>query len=631
MVFLCAVGLPGFFIPTAFCLPVAGAWRNETAAGLIRVHKPVDSMAYIVLARKWRPLTFEDVAGQEHVTRTLMNALQQQRMGHAFIFAGPRGVGKTTAARLLAKALNCESQPAINPCNQCKSCKAVTEGHSLDVIEIDGASNRGIDEIRNLRENIRFSPASSRYKVYIIDEVHMLSKEAFNALLKTLEEPPAHAVFIFATTEIHRVPLTILSRCQRFDFKRIPTAVIADRLQQIAEFEKIPIERDGLLLISRKAEGSMRDATSILDQLASSSVEALTVEKVQEALGLINEELFFEFTDLMPQKDDGAVIRFARAVFQQGHDLVNFLHGMEEHFRNLLIARATGSTQLLETSDYFKNLYQEKAALFTEKDLLHYIDILTQNESLLKYSENPQLILELLLLKLTHKPLSVELEELLELLKNLPDSPAPAGSAPPAPNPGPQPGAPTPPPQPPSSSAPGAAPFKLPGDYPSSVKEPSKGRFDSLKKNSLPTSTAPSATVETETTVAANAPAVTLADVTGRWDQLIVAIKKEKIALSSFLQDGVPYKVEGRVLQIAFDPKTGFHMDHVQKNAPVIERVMAQELGMPLRIKCIKVQFEQEGIQRQVQTPEEAFESMKNKEPVLKKIIELFDCENMDE
>lgn len=588
-------------------------------------------MAYIVLARKWRPLTFEDVAGQEHVTRTLMNALQQQRMGHAFIFAGPRGVGKTTAARLLAKALNCETQPAINPCNQCKSCKAVTEGHSLDVIEIDGASNRGIDEIRNLRENIRFSPASSRYKVYIIDEVHMLSKEAFNALLKTLEEPPAHAVFIFATTEIHRVPLTILSRCQRFDFKRIPTAVIADRLQQIAEFEKIPIDRDGLLLISRKAEGSMRDATSILDQLASSSAETLTVEKVQEALGLINEELFFEFTDLIPQKEDAAVIRFARAVFEQGHDLVNFLHGLEEHFRNLLIARATGSTQLLETSDYFKNLYQEKAPLFAEKDLLHYIDILTQNEALLKYSENPQLILELLLLKLVHKPLSVALEELLELLKNLPDSPAPAGSIPPAPNPGPQPGAPTPPPQPPSSSAPAMAPFRPAGDYPSSVKEPSKGRFDSLKKNSLPASPAPFAATETETTVAADVPPVNLADVSGRWNELIAAIKKEKIALSSFLQDGVPYKVEGRMLQIAFDPKTGFHMDHVQKNASMIERVMAQELGMPLRIKCIKVQFEQEGIQRQVQTPEEAFESMKNKEPVLKKIIELFDCENMDE
>jgi len=588
-------------------------------------------MAYIVLARKWRPLTFEDVAGQEHVTRTLMNALQQQRMGHAFIFAGPRGVGKTTAARLLAKALNCETQPAINPCNQCKSCKAVTEGHSLDVIEIDGASNRGIDEIRNLRENIRFSPASSRYKVYIIDEVHMLSKEAFNALLKTLEEPPAHAVFIFATTEIHRVPLTILSRCQRFDFKRIPTAVIADRLQQIAEFEKIPIDRDGLLLISRKAEGSMRDATSILDQLASSSAETLTVEKVQEALGLINEELFFEFTDLIPQKEDAAVIRFARAVFEQGHDLVNFLHGLEEHFRNLLIARATGSTQLLETSDYFKNLYQEKAPLFAEKDLLHYIDILTQNEALLKYSENPQLILELLLLKLVHKPLSVALEELLELLKNLPDSPAPAGSIPPAPNPGPQPGAPTPPPQPPSSSAPAMAPFRPAGDYPSSVKEPSKGRFDSLKKNSLPASPAPSTATETETTVAADVPPVNLADVSGRWNELIAAIKKEKIALSSFLQDGVPYKVEGRMLQIAFDPKTGFHMDHVQKNASMIERVMAQELGMPLRIKCIKVQFEQEGIQRQVQTPEEAFESMKNKEPVLKKIIELFDCENMDE
>lgn len=584
-------------------------------------------------------MKFEDVAGQEHVTRTLMNALQQNRMGHAFIFAGPRGVGKTTAARLLAKAVNCENQPAVNPCNECKSCQSITEGSSLDVIEIDGASNRGIDEIRNLRENIRFSPASSKYKVYIIDEVHMLSKEAFNALLKTLEEPPSHAIFIFATTEIHRVPLTILSRCQRFDFKRIPTTVIADRLQEIAGNENLDIDRESLLLISRKSEGSMRDATSILDQAISSTDGQPTLEKVQEALGIISEELFFEFTDLMQQKNDGEILQFAQKVFSQGHDVINFIHGLEEHFRNLLMTRATASTKLLETSDYFKNLYQENAERFAEKDLVHYLDILTQNESLLKYSENPQLILELLLLKLAHKPLTVDLEELLALLRDQADDAADSGG-PPSPRPlpdtpsvGPASGVPPKPsPEPPKPSSGG---FKI------SEKKDAKNQFESLKKSILPASP-PSENIaveelpsDAEEPAAAenhhSVPSISLSAVIEKWNDLIAAVRREKIALSSFLQDGVPYRIEGSSIEIAFDPKTGFHMSHVQKNAATIERIMAEEFQLPLRIKCIKLKFEQEGIQKNVQSPEEIFENMKNKEPVLKKIIELFDCENLDD
>ena len=601
-------------------------------------------MTYIVLARKWRPMQFEDVVGQEHVSRTLMNALEQNRLGHAFIFSGPRGVGKTTTARLLAKAVNCENQPAINPCNQCQTCTSVTGGNNLDVIEIDGASNRGIDEIRNLRENIRFAPAVAKYKIYIIDEVHMLSKDAFNALLKTLEEPPSHAIFIFATTEIHRVPLTILSRCQRYDFKRIPTATITGQLEEIAGQEKINIDKESLLLIARKADGSMRDATSILDQITSFAKEKLTVEAVRESLGIISEELYFEFTDLMQTKNDGQVIFYAQKIMQLGHDLMNFIQGLEEHFRNLLVTKATGGTNLLETSDYYKSLYEKNSAQFSGKDLLHYVDILAQNEQLLKFSENPQLMLELLLLKLTHKPLSVELDELLKLLKNMPDNPGSGGT--PASSPTPPPSSPSP-----ATSGPGNTPSTKPpvtssspparpaqGSPPSAFSEetPPKNHFTGLQSLKLPgaepePSQAAETVVETAPAESETALNISLDQISGSWSEIVAAVKKEKIALASFLQDGVPYQLAGNTWQVAFDPKTGFHMDHVQKNAKIIEAALKNKLQNTIKIQCLKLDFEDKGIQKQVQSPEEIFESMKDKEPVLKKIIDLFDCENLEE
>ncbi len=593
-------------------------------------------MSYIVLARKWRPMTFEAVVGQEHVTRTLMNALEQQRIAHAYIFAGPRGVGKTTVARLLAKAVNCEKQPAVDPCNQCQHCRAVTEGHSMDVLEIDGASNRGIDEIRNLRENIRFAPANARYKVYIIDEVHMLSREAFNALLKTLEEPPAHAIFIFATTEIHRVPLTILSRCQRFDFKRVPTALIAEHLGKIADAEGIQADPDSLLLIARMADGGMRDAVSILDQLNSFSKGKITPEMVRESLGIIDEELYFQYTELMREQNDSGILNFAREVFLHGHDVMNFLHGLQEHFRNLLITRATGSAKLLETSDYFKQKYEQIAKAFSEKDLLHYLDILTSNEELLKFSENPQLVLELLLLKLAHKPLAVELSELLKLIKAQASSGG-GGTAAPA-----------------SSTGSGAAPGgggSISGGAKKNASGPatagsSRFSFPSappprVQESPAPAPPAPGNAVTASSVISVPPPPseagptgktapVELARVQQQWEAILNAVKQEKIALASFMQDGVPHRIQGNTLEIAFDPKNSFHREHVQKNARIIEQILTNKFQLPLSIRCISVDFQKEGIQKPSQSPEEIFADMKEKEPVLKKIIDLFDCESLD-
>ena len=570
-------------------------------------------MTYIVLARKWRPTQFEEVVGQEHVTRTIKNALRQNRIAHAFIFAGPRGVGKTTTARLLAKTVNCAKQPvdnpaqrAVNPCNECSSCRAITNGNSLDVIEIDGASNRGIDEIRSLRENIRFAPASSKYKIYIIDEVHMLTKDAFNALLKTLEEPPSHAIFIFATTEIHKVPLTILSRCQRFDFKRIPTIYIVNQLETIAKSEKIKIDKDSLILIARKSEGSMRDAESILDQMISYTDGKITVDEVQSSLGLINEELFFEFTDLMQQKKDSDIIEFSQKVFNQGHDLLDFIYGLQEHFRNLLITKATNSIKLLETSDHFKNLYQENSGKFLENDLLHYIDILTQSEVLLKFSPNPQLILELLLLKLTHKPLSIELEELLNYLKqNNSDNKNSDIS-----------------PKKKIESVTNQQNFQKP------IQNELANPFDRLKTDPFPKATN---TIQ-EPQVGKTYPVeISLLQVQNDWNKIVEEIKKQKIALGSFLIDGVPHKIHNNCLEIAFDPKTQFHMEHIQKNAATIEKLLETKFQLPLKIKCTELDFKRAGISKEIHSPEEVIEDIKNKEPVLKKIIEMFDCKEIDD
>ncbi len=260
-------------------------------------------MSYVVFALKWRPKNFDEIIGQEQIVTTLKNAIQKNRLAHAYLFAGPRGVGKTSTARILAKTLNCKAGPTLNPCQKCSSCIEISQGRSLDVIEIDGASNRGIDEIRTLRENVKFAPSGGKFKIYIIDEVHMLTTEAFNALLKTLEEPPEFVKFIFATTQPHKVIPTILSRCQRMDFRFIPVMEIIAQLERIVKAEKIDVDKEVLFAIARSSEGSLRDAESVLDQLTSFSKEKISLKDVISVLGLVEQDALFEITDKIIQKD----------------------------------------------------------------------------------------------------------------------------------------------------------------------------------------------------------------------------------------------------------------------------------------------------------------------------------------
>ncbi len=371
---------------------------------------------YIVTARKWRPMKFEDVTGQSHVTTTLQNAIATNRLAHAYLFSGPRGVGKTTTARLLAKAVNCADP---NGTKECDICREITEGRSFDVLEIDGASNRGVDEIRNLREAVRYAPAKAKYKVYIIDEVHMLTKEAFNALLKTLEEPPASVLFIFATTEIQKVPATILSRCQRFDFRRISTEEIKNNLAWIAKSENISIEDDALQLIARKGDGSLRDAQSFFDQVVSLCGTSITLDKILVALNVVDHEIYFLVTEAIKEKDSKAIVALVEQVTSRGYDLKEFLSGLTEHFRNILVAKTTSSTDLLEVSDVFKKRYSSEATAFQTSDLVRMMRFIAGTEAALRWSSQPRYRLEADMVQLVTMPGSLEVQALIQSVEDL--------------------------------------------------------------------------------------------------------------------------------------------------------------------------------------------------------------------
>jgi DNA polymerase-3 subunit gamma/tau len=390
-------------------------------------------MSYVVFARKWRPLTFEDVIGQEHITETLKKAIEKGRVAHAYIFTGTRGVGKTTTARILARALNCEKGPTPAPCGVCEACKNIISGSSFDVMEIDGASNNSVEDIREIRDNINYSSMGGSYRIYVIDEVHMLSKSAFNALLKTLEEPPPKVIFIFATTEPQKIPATIQSRCQRYDFRRISTDQIVRQLARICAEERISFDQPALTLVGRKADGSMRDALSLLDQVYSYCQEHIGEKEVRSVLGLVDAEVYDSILDAIKAKNPEPALHAIHDALLRGFDLQEFIVGFEEYLRTLLfstIPQALDNPRI-DLSTEAVHTWKERASGLSERTLLRMAEIIRKTEQDLKWSAFPRFTVEIALLKLVYMDSTVSVEQLLETFKGkqtpLPCSPTGVG------------------------------------------------------------------------------------------------------------------------------------------------------------------------------------------------------------
>lgn len=390
-------------------------------------------MAYEVLALKYRPQVFEDLVGQEVVTRTLTSAIEQDRLANAFLFSGVRGVGKTTTARILAKALNCHRGPTVRPCGECPACEEIARGRSLDVLEIDGASNNGVEQVREIVEGSRYAPSRDRFKIYIIDEVHMLTTQAFNALLKTLEEPPPAVKFMFATTERHKIPDTILSRCQEFEFRTVAPPEIAAQLRKIAQAESIEISEAAVRTLARVAAGSLRDGISALDQVFAATGKKIEEQDVTELLGLIERDVLRQTTRALIGQDTAALLLIVDALSKSGRDYRYFTTAMMGYLRDVLVARvAPNASELMELPDETSEL-REIAEDLSEEDLLRSLDVLTQTETALRTSPEPRFHLEMALLKLSQLRRLAPFEELLERFEALVSGktpPSPSGSAP---------------------------------------------------------------------------------------------------------------------------------------------------------------------------------------------------------
>ena len=558
-------------------------------------------MSYQVLSLKYRPQSFDDVVGQTHVTQTLVNAFKKERVAQGYIFTGPRGVGKTTTARILAKGLNCSDSKNGQPCNDCTVCNEITESRNLDVLEIDGASNRGIEEIRNLRELIKFTPMNAPYKIFIIDEVHMLTNPAFNALLRTLEEPPTHGKFIMCTTDIHKLPATIISRCQRFDFHRLPIEIIKETINNIISKEELQSDSASVDAIARKSEGSMRDALSILDQVIAFSNEQIVFKEVEKVLGLIPHDIYFGFTDAIKDRDSAGLLTTLVQIRDQGLPVDDILSGLNKHVHNLMFATISDGLKAVELNDDLKQQYIVAAESWDVRDLLRISQVITDVETRIKRASQPYIMLEMMGLKLFEMDESVSIEQLLKNSSQQSGSSSPAAST---------------------------QKKKIKTDKTdkrTDAQNVKKGKPDETdgpiaKENKV---NEPKKDDKTKKKAELN-----VEELKDKWSEIITSVTNLRTSVGMVLEHCIPLEFIGKKVQVGMVNQPRFNLDLIRKNTEMIEDVATKHMKQNMKINFFTIEKDKDLAEELSKNgvPQNQAASTKSN-LIVDRVIELFDGE----